>query len=134
MPAWAAALAAASALIAAMELTPGARGCGIACAFPVLDAIPPQAKLSFGALLGALMWLARRWRPTASVGLMICDAAAGAMAAALVLALLPDGFGIKLFDTVLLCAPNVLYVVSAIAGGLLGTLLDRSCRHRIGSE
>lgn len=134
MPAWGAGIFLASALIAAMELTPSTAGCGLRCTFPVADAIPPAAKLAFGALLGALMWLARRKRPRTIGIAMLRDAAAGAVAASMVAELLPGGFGIAFLDSVALPVPNVLYLVGAAVGGALGTLLERSCRRQLLDE
>lgn len=130
MPAWGAGLYLASALIAGLELSPAAPGCGLRCTFTVVDAIPPHAKLAFGALLGALMWLARRKRPLTMAALMLRDAVAGAAAAAMVAELLPGGFGVAFADSAALPVPNALYLVGAAMGGMLGTLLERSC-HRL---
>ena len=128
-------MALASASIAALELAPIARGCGLFCAFPVLDAVSPQAKLAFGGMLGALMWLVRRRRPASFAALAIRDAAAGAAAALLALALLPAawsrGFGAGLFEARFAPLPTAIYVTSAIAGAVLGTLLERSCRRQL---
>lgn len=131
MPAWGAGLYLASALIAGLELTSSANGCGLRCTFPMADAIPPIAKLAFGALLGALMWAARRKRPRTTGALMLRDAVAGAVAAAMVAELMPGGFGIDFLDSTSLPMPNLLYLVGAAVGGMLGTLLERSCRGRL---
>lgn len=131
MPAWGIGVFLPSALIAALELTSSTVGCGLRCTFSVADAIPPLAKLAFGALLGTLMWLARRRRPATTGALMLRDAVAGAVAAAMVAELLPDGFGIALLDSDTLPMPNLVYLVGAAAGGALGTLLERSCRRQL---
>lgn len=131
IPAWGAGLTLASLLIASFELAPATRGCGAVCTFPVLDAITPQAKLAFGALLGALMWLARRRRPQAVAPLLLRDAVAGAVAAAMVAELWPGGFGIDLACATSSPAANATYLVGAALGGALGTLLERSCRARL---
>lgn len=131
MPAWGTGLYLASALIAYMELTSATVGCGLRCTFAVADAIPPLAKLAFGALLGALMWLSRRRRPATTAAVMLRDAVAGAVAAAMVAELLPGGFGIRFLDSLSLPIPNMLYLIGAAAGGALGTLLERSCRRQL---
>ena len=117
-----------------LELTPGTRKCGLACIVPVVDAITPQAKLIFGAFVGALMLLARCARPRAAAMQSVRDALAGARAAALVLALVPDGFGVAFLSTRHLTVPNVLYLAGAALGGTLGTLLERSCRRSLIDE
>lgn len=117
-----------------MELTPSTPGCGLRCTFPVADAIPPYAKLIFGALLGALMWLARRKRAQTTGIAMLRDAAAAAVAAAMVAELLPGGFGIAFLDSALLPVPNALYLIGAAVGGVLGTLLEQSCRRQLLDE
>ena len=127
MPAWGAGLYLASALIAGLELTSSTAGCGLRCTFAVADAIPPLAKLAFGALLCAFMLLARHKRPLSTAAAMLRDAAAGAVAAAMVAELLRGGFGIAFLDSATLPVPNVLYVVGGALGGALGTLLERSC-------
>lgn len=121
----------ASALIAALELTSSTAGCGLRCTFAVADAIPSLAKLAFGALLGALMWLARRKRPRIAAAVMLRDAVAGAVAAAMVAELMPEGFGIAFLDSTTLTVPNLLYLVGAAVGGALGTLLESSCRKQL---
>lgn len=131
IPAWGAGLTLASVVIAMLELAPLTAGCGVACTFPVLDAIPPQAKLAFGALLGAAMLLARRRRPASFAVLAVRDAVSGAAAAALVGELLPGGFGVPLAAAPGLATPNFLYLFTAAAGGALGTMLERSCRARL---
>lgn len=135
MPAWAAGIYLASALIAALELAPEARGCGAACTFAVADAVSPQAKLVTGALLGAMMWLARRRRPAGFAAMALRDAIAGMVAVALALALIPAGwsrgFGLGLFEQRFAPLPTLIYLASAAAGAVVGTLLERSCRRRL---
>lgn len=131
VPAWGAGIFLASGLIAGLELASAVADCGLACTITVADAIPPQAKLAFGALLGALMWLARRKRPQTLAPLMLCDAMAGAAAAAVVLVILPGGFGIPFLDAADLPPPDVLYPIGAAVGGPLGTLFERSCRRKL---
>ena len=138
MPAWAAGLYLASAVIAVLELAPAARGCGAACTLMVTDAVSPPAKLMVGALLGALMLAARRQRPGGFAAMALRDAVAGMVAVALTLALLPDGwssgFGIGLFEQRVAPLATLIYLASAAAGAVLGTLLERSCRRRLDSR
>lgn len=120
----------ASALIAALELVGLASGCGLACTFAVMDAIPPLAKLVFGAVLCVLMRMARHPRARTGFRQALRDALAGAGAATLMLMFLPGGFGVALSDEVVPLW-SALYVLAAAAGGVLGTLLERSCRRRL---
>lgn len=135
MPAWAAGLYIASALIAVLELAPAARGCGAACALMVADAVSPPAKLMVGALLGALMLAARRRQPAGFAAMALRDAIAGMVAVALALALIPAGwsrgFGLGLFEQRFAPLPTLIYLASAAAGAVVGTLLERSCRRRL---
>jgi hypothetical protein len=131
VPAWGAGLFLASALVAGLEASPLTSDCGLGCGFVIMDAVPPAAKLAFGALLGAFMGFARVKRPPAVGPLLLRDAVAGAAAAAMVAELLPSGFGIPLIDLAVLPMPTLLWLGSAAAGGMLGSLLERSCRRKL---
>lgn len=130
--AWAIAIFLSSALLAHFRMAPAAGDCGVSCFFDVVDEMAPQAKLMFGIVLGLLMLAARRRRTTRTLALAARDGAAATVAMALTLALLPAewsrGFGTAIPASRFELWPVVVYLGSAVAGAVLGSLTEGTCR------
>ena len=105
---------------------------GAAAVFAIADAVSPWAKLAIGIAIGACL-LARRWlMPLAGGQGLLADGVLAAVGMALSLALLPQewsaGFGIGLTGARFAPLASLLYLCSALLGGVLAGQLEASCR------
>jgi len=129
---WATAVYLPSLLIALLSLSPLASG-GILLldTFQVADEVSPAAKLTYAALCGALVMVARMGG--AGRGLPV-NALIGVVSIALVVALLPEhwsrGFGIGLNGVRFDPLPTAIYLVGGLAGGVVFSLSEARCLSR----
>lgn len=130
--AWATAVYLPSLAIALLSLSPLASGGNLFLdTFEVADEVSPAAKLTYAALFGSFVFLARA--RGAGRGLPI-NVLIGVLSIALVVALLPEhwsrGFGIGMngirFDPL----PTVIYLIGGFASGVVFSLTETRCQSR----
>ena len=116
----------------AVGLAPLALGQSLpAAAWALADEVAPLAKLSYAAILSALLLGVRRLALN-KLALIAADAALACVAMMAVLALLPEdwsrGFGIGLTGSRFAAGTTLVYLVGAAFSGFTFSLIEANCR------